>query len=189
MRDFRVRLAQRVLERERVGRAVALDHHALEPDQRRAVVAARVDASLERVQSRQRGERDHLAKDVPGKFLAQEIAEHLRESLRSLERDVADESIADDDVGRALVDVVALDIAVEVEVGCFQQLGGLLDHIVALDVFLADVEQADRGPLDAVHRGHQRAAHHRELQELLGVQLTLAPRSSTVVTPRRRRQL
>jgi hypothetical protein len=45
-----VRLAQRKGEREPVGAAVALDHDALEPDQRCAVVAARIDALLERAQ-------------------------------------------------------------------------------------------------------------------------------------------
>ncbi len=45
---------------------------------------------------------------------------------------------------------------------------GLLDHVVALDVLLADVEQADRRALDALHRRGQRHAHHRELHELLG---------------------
>jgi hypothetical protein len=37
--------------------------------------------------------------------------------------------------------------------------------------------------LHAVDGGDQRAAHHGELQQVLGVQSTLAPRSSTVVKP------
>ena len=43
VRDLGVRLVQRVLERERVGAAVALHDDALQADERRAVVAARID--------------------------------------------------------------------------------------------------------------------------------------------------
>ena len=47
-----------------------------------------------------------------------------------------------------------------------QELRGLLDHVVALDVFLADVEKTDGRALDALDRRGERAAHHRELDEL-----------------------
>ncbi len=62
----------------------------------------------------------------------------------------------------------AFDVSVEVEVGGFEELRRLLDDIVALDVFLADVQQAYGGTLDAVDGGDQRASHDRELDELLG---------------------
>ena len=42
-----------------------------------------------------------------------------------------------------------------------------LDHVVALDVLLADIEKADRRPLDAFDRRGQRGAHHGKLDQLL----------------------
>src|SRR6266567_193853 len=54
-------LHERVTESEHVGRSVALDNHALEPDQRGAVVSPRVDATLERPQHGQRKKREQLA--------------------------------------------------------------------------------------------------------------------------------
>jgi hypothetical protein len=49
-----------------------------------------------------------------------------------------------------------------------QQLAGALDRLVALDLFLADVQQPDARVLLAVDGRDQRAAHHRELQQVLG---------------------
>ena len=61
LRDLGVRLVERVREAERVGAAVALHHDALQPDQRGAVVAAMIDAVLERAEHRHRDERRELA--------------------------------------------------------------------------------------------------------------------------------
>src|SRR3546814_9139737 len=55
---------------------------------------------------------------------------------------VADKAVADDDVDRALEDVVAFHVAVEIQGAAAQKLGGFLDDFVALDDFFADVEQA-----------------------------------------------
>ena len=57
------------------------------------------------------------------------------------------------------------------------------DDVVALDVFLADVEEAHRRPLDAVDRRASAVPMTANWTSCSGVQLTLAPRSSTVVAP------
>jgi hypothetical protein len=57
------------------------------------------------------------------------------------------------------------------------------DLIVALDLFLADIQQPDLGPRNALHGAHQLAAHDRELEQCAALQSTLAPRSSMCVTP------
>ena len=139
---------ERLLERERVGRAVALEHQAAQAEQRRAVVAPVVDARLEAVQHRQRGERGQLGERVARELLLDELGQHRRQPFGGLEHDVADEAVADDDVGRALEDVVGLDVAVEIDDAGggrgAQQLARLLDRLAALDRLFADVEQADR---------------------------------------------
>ena len=168
MRGFGIGLAQRVLERERIGGAVALDDHALQADERRPVEQARIDPMLEGAQHGIGDERDEPREGVAGEFGLQHLVEHHGESFGRLQHHVADEAVADEDFGRALVDVVAFDIAVEIEARRAQQFPGALRELVALDLFLADVEEADRRPLDAVHRRHQRGSHDRELHELLG---------------------
>ena len=126
MRRLGVGLVQRELERQRVGAAVALHDDAHEPDQRRAVVPARIHPPLERHQ-RRIGERGgELAQRIARELGLQEFVEDRDETLGRLQRDVADEAVADDDVGRSLVDVVALDVAVEVEARGLEQLGGRL---------------------------------------------------------------
>src|SRR3546814_20163701 len=49
-----------------------------------------------------------------------------------------------------------------------QQLGRLLDYLVALDDLFADVEQTHRRMIPAVDGGNQRRAHDGELQQVLG---------------------
>src|SRR5690606_40271331 len=132
-----VRAAQRELERVGVGRTVALDDHAAQADEARAVVAPMIEPLAKAHQYRERQQRHQPGEDVTLVLLADEVAEHPRETFRGLEGDVADEAIADDDVGRAFVDVVAFDVAVEVQRARAEQFGRLLDGVVALDHFLA----------------------------------------------------
>ncbi len=112
---FGVGLVQRMQETRDVGAAVALHDHAFQADERGAVVAARIDALLERRQRGHCGERGELASGICREFGAKEIVEHDDEAFGHLERNVADEAVADDDVRRAAIDVVALDVAVEID--------------------------------------------------------------------------
>ena len=102
-------------KRMTVGRAVALDDDAAQAQQARAVVAALIDARLNALRTGSRDEPREFGEEVAGELLAQVSGEHLRDALGGLQRHIADEAVADDDVGRALVDIVAFDVAVEVE--------------------------------------------------------------------------
>ncbi len=77
-------------------------------------------------------------------------------------------------------------LPIEVQTAAAQQLGRLLDRVVALDHFLADVQQADRRALVAFEHARQRRPHHRELQEVVGVAVDVrAEVEHQVVTPPR----
>mmetsp|Transcript_1251 Transcript_1251/g.3581 ORF Transcript_1251/g.3581 Transcript_1251/m.3581 type:complete len:368 (-) Transcript_1251:709-1812(-) len=151
---------------------MALEHQAAQAQQRRSVEAAVVHPVLEALEDRQGQQAGQPAEPVTLELGLDEAAHHAGQALRGLEHHVADKAVADDDVGRALEDVVALDIAVEVQLPGGtrgpQQLAGPFDGLAALDGFFADVEQADARFLDAIDRRHQRTAHHRELQQVLG---------------------
>ena len=163
---------QRLLESKGIGGAMALEHQAAQAEQRGAVVAAMIDPRLEVLEHRQSHQRGQPGIQRARELLLDEARQHRCKAFGRLERDVADEPVAHDDVGRALEDVVAFDIAVEVELplarGFAQQLAGLLDRLAALDRLFADVQQADARIFPAFDCGDQRAAHHRELQQMLG---------------------
>src|SRR5690606_21274170 len=61
----------------------------------------------------------------------------------------------------------AFHVAVEIQAAFAQQLGRLLDYLVALDDFFADIQQTDSGLATLVQRTDQRSTHDRELQEVL----------------------
>jgi hypothetical protein len=70
-------------------------------------------------------------------------------AFRGFQNDVTDKAVADDDIGRAFEDVIALNVAVEIQnatrMVLAQQLRSTLHEVVALDILFADIEQADRG--------------------------------------------
>src|SRR5512137_49381 len=99
-----------MLERERVGRAVALEDEAAQPEQRRAVVTPWVDTGLEVPEHRQRDHGGELRVEAPRELLANELRQHRRQTFSGLQDRVADEAVAHHDVRRSLEDVVALDI-------------------------------------------------------------------------------
>ena len=88
--------------------------------------------------------------------LADRLDRALRDALDELERDVAGEAVGDDDVGGAVQDLRALDVAGEVdERGALRALGErdvrLAHERRAAGVLLAVGEQPDARALDAVH--------------------------------------
>ena len=71
------------------------------------------------------------------------MLDHVDQAFAHLERHVADEAVADDDVDVAAVDVAAFHVADEVEVQALEQRRGGAGQVVALVFFFADGEEAD----------------------------------------------
>ena len=161
---------QCIFERQRVSRTVALENQPAQPQQRRTVVAAVVHLSLEALEHRRCDQGRQPAQDTTAEFPPQCARKQGGQALGRLQRHVADKAIAHNDVDRALEQVVAFDIAVEVDVPAgsrrTQQFGSLLDHLVALDRLFADVEQAHGRLGLAFDSRQQRAAHHCKLQQM-----------------------
>ncbi|MNS39671.1 hypothetical protein D3C72_719610 [compost metagenome] len=147
---------------------MALDDHAAQAQQRGAVIAAVIDAVAQTVQHRLGDGASQQRENIAFELFVDDAGQHLRQPFNGLEHDVADKAVADDDVDRALEDVVAFHVAVEIQGAAAQKLGGFLDDFIALDDFFADVEQAHGGVLTMVHRLRQRGAHDGELQKVLG---------------------
>ena len=87
-------------------------------------------------------------------------------ALDGLEGHVAGEPVGDDDVGPAEGEVAALDVADEAR-QLREQVVGALAHLVALAHLLADRQQPDAGPVDAVVETGVLGAHPGELHQPL----------------------
>src|SRR6185503_4125207 len=157
-----------VLERELVRRAVALQHDAVEPNKARSIVTTRVQPATQRLESRPCDEALHTTQQAAAKLLLQEGAHEPSDTLHRLQRDVADEPVADDDVDVGVEDPVALDETDVVQPAAGEQLAGLTHGLVALDVLDADVQEADARPRDLQHVLGDDGPHQRELQQVLG---------------------
>ena len=110
--------ADGVLDGAGVGAAVADEAAAVHPEQRRGAVlgcsrCAPRKSSKAGLASDSRAWRG-AARRSPARSMP---PKQLGERLGALQHDVADEAVADDDVGRAVEDVAPLDVADEVEAG------------------------------------------------------------------------
>ena len=74
-----------------------------------------IDALAESFENRQSHHRHQLAQGRAGELLADHAGQHLRETFRGFQRDIADEAVADHDIGRALENIVALHVAVKTQ--------------------------------------------------------------------------
>src|SRR3546814_6216810 len=96
-------------------------------------------------------QRQHIALEL----VAHHAGDHLGHALDGFKHYIPDEPIANHHIDRALADIVALDVAVEIQAAGTQQLGRLLDYLVALGDLFADVEQTHRRMIPAVDGGHR----------------------------------
>ena len=80
---------------------------------------------------------------------------------------VSNEAVGHHHIDTAVKDVVTLDIADIVQVTALQQLMRFLHLLVALDLLLADVQQANTRPIDSAERGNLLGTHDGKLEEML----------------------
>ncbi len=97
-----------------------------------------------------------------------QVEDEGRQTFEELDRDVAQDRVADDHVGHVVNEVLALDVAREIEVGPVEELGRLLDPGVALALLLADREERHPRVRDAQHPLGEEGAHVGVLVEVLG---------------------
>ena len=102
-------------------------------------------------------------------FTADGAAHEFNRAFDGFEHNVADEPVCDNDIGFAIQNAVAFDIADEVEFAAAQQFEGLFDGIRAFDVFCTDVQKSDaRAAFFRVQRVYQLAADDGKLNQLFG---------------------
>ena len=86
----------------------------------------------------------------------------------SLSTTLPGEAVGDDDIDRAAMDVAALDVADEpvLQRAVAEQVVGLLNEVVPLPFFLADIHQADGGLFDAEDLLREHRAHDAVFEQM-----------------------
>ena len=156
---------------------MALDHDALQAQQTRPIVAGGVHTFGEGIQAAFGDQGPRHIDDGRLQFLSQGGLEHAAQTLATLKHHIADKAVANNHIDRALKHVVAFHIAMKADfaacVGRAQQFSRHLYERRALDVFVADVEQADGGIFAVFNGRDQGRTHHGELVEILRIALDI----------------
>ena len=155
-----------------IGAAVTLDDDAVEAEKHPAVGAAWVQPLAQLAKARAREQITDAGAERALHRGAQILADLAGGAFGGLERDVAGETLGDDDVDLAVADVVAFDEADIVEIGHLpfaQNAAGLADRLETFDFLNADIEKADGRPLEPEQDARGSRAHDREIHQMLGV--------------------
>ena len=146
----------------RLGRRAAVtdDAEAVEAEERRAAVLGVVDAPAEAAERLARQQVADARAERRRQLVVQQALDRLDQPFADLQRDVAGEAVADDDVDVAGVDVAPLDVADEVDRRVLEQLVRLARQLVALALFLADRQQPDARRRAAEGDARVRRTHH-----------------------------
>ena len=107
------------------------------------------------------------AAERPLELVAPQVEDVAGQALEELDHDVAEDRVADHHVGQVAGQVLALDVALEAQPGCVEQLGRALDPGVALALLLADRQQCHARPGDAQDALGEDRAHLGVLDEVL----------------------
>src|SRR5438552_6577999 len=135
--------ADGVLDGARRGTSVTNDRRSLHPQERHTPVLGIVDLLAKPPERRAGQEVPEPRPDRLPDLLPQEMENRLGGAFDRLQRDVADEAVADNDVGLAIEDIAPFNVADEVEGRLLQDPEGLPCDLVALGVLLADTHQPD----------------------------------------------
>ena len=144
------------------------DHRAAHPEQRRTADLLVVEDAADPADAGPHQQVGQAPAQRARELVAPQVEDVGRQALEELDHDVAEHGVADDDVGHVGGQVLALDVALEMEVGRVEQLGGALDAGVALALLLADRQERDARLGDPQHALGEDRAHPRVLDEVLG---------------------
>ncbi len=151
--------------------AVSDDCEPLEAEQIAAPVRVGVEPTAQAAERRT----DHEAAERPSSrgddLLAQRLEHGPDRALEHLQRHVAREAVADDDLGRALEQQAPLDVPDKADPVRGKQLVGLADEPVALLRLLADREQTDLRVGEVQDLLGEDRPHVRELEQVLGTRV------------------
>ena len=137
--------SQAIPDHPPAGASVGDDAAPADAEQRRAAHDLVVERAPDPLDPRTHQEVGEPAAQVAAELTREQVEDVARQALEELDDDVAQDRVADDDVGKVRVEVLALDVADEVQVRLVDQLGRALDPRIALPLLLADATGAPPG--------------------------------------------
>ena len=124
---------------------MTLHRNSFQAEQNRPVVTTMIETTLEVIEHRNGNQGSDLGQPVALELLAQGRCQHLGQSFGSLQSDITDKAVTNNDIGLAFVDAIAFDVADKIEARGAQQVCCRLDDFVALDFLFADIQDTDAG--------------------------------------------
>ena len=109
-----------ILERELIGSAMTFYDNAIQSQQGSSIITTRIDPFGEAFEYRHRNHCCKFRQQVALEALLEEVANHLCNTFRTLQRDIPDKAIGNNNIDRAIKNIVALDIPHIVEVALIQ---------------------------------------------------------------------
>src|SRR5712692_3227497 len=125
-----------------------------------------IEFSADAANDRQCGKPGDARKQAASKFLFYIIRNHLRDTFTGFNSDIADKTIAHDDVYQPRVQRIAFDITIIIQITGAQQFSRLLYRLSAFNIFHADIEQSDAGMWFVLGSAYQNRPHNSKLQQL-----------------------
>ena len=160
---------QCITEADRIGTAVAFNHHTAQAEEYGAVEFARIQFVFETFQGRHGGQRTQFGQQIGLKFLLDCRTHKTHRAFYGFQYDVADKAVGHHDIHIAAENAAALDIADKVQLAAAEEFENLFDGIRAFDVFGTDIQQTDtRRARIRIQCVHQFAADNGKLHQLLG---------------------
>src|SRR5205823_8355509 len=158
-----------------IGGSVADNGHASYTQKRSAAVFGIVQTFLEVDKSPAGKQSADLRGDGGAQRFFQENANRFNQAFGNFQSDVADKSIADDDIDAAIVEVAAFHVANEVQRQFLQQGIRMAGKFIALALLFANREQPDRGFFFAKNRAIVHLAHDRKLGDIVRLAIDVGP--------------
>src|SRR5262249_8312331 len=158
----------RIAYRASVRRTVCDDRDTVAPERGRAPGLVRVEPLTHGAHASANHEVRHSSRPTAAEQLSQVAQHESGEPLHGLERDVPGETVRNDHIDFAAVDVTAFDVTDVIDVGAHlaQRRGGGAREVGAFGGFLAVGKNSDPRPRDITYSSPINGAHNGELNEI-----------------------
>src|SRR5579863_2448270 len=164
--EFR-RYANRILDGIGIRRSVSDEANALHAQQRRSAVLGVIQAFFEISKRAARKQIPDLAGDRSFERFFEGIANQVGYAFGNLQRDIAHETVSDDDIHFTVVQIASFNVADKIQRQLFEKLERVPGEFIALSFFFPYGKQTYAGTAGAEHGAKINLSHDGELLEIV----------------------